>query len=62
MKCTPGTRRNKQSATTLTNPKTKAGIFLEPLKSLSEIRPEAIVPTIPHTELIEIIKLASSVE
>ena len=33
-----------------------------PAKNLSEIIPEKTVPTIPHTELIDIIKLASKVE
>jgi hypothetical protein len=61
-KCTPGTNRNKQRADTFINPNIKAGTLRLPAKNLSEIIPEKTVPTIPHTELIDIIKLASKVE
>ena len=61
-KCTPGTKRNRQSAITFINPNTKAGILRLPENILSEMIPENTVPMIPQIELIDIIKLASSVE
>jgi hypothetical protein len=55
-KWTPGTSRNRHSAATFIKPKISAGAFLRPLKNLSEITPENIVPIIPQTELMEMIK------
>ena len=61
-KCTPGTNRKRQSANTFINPKIKAGTLRRPPNNLSEITPENIVPMIPQTGQIEMIKLASRVE
>ncbi len=49
-------------ASAFIRPNISAGTLRLPLKNLSEIRPENTVPTMPHTELIDMMKLASSVE
>lgn len=61
-KCTPGTNKNRLSARTFINPKIRAGTFRRPPNNLSEITPENMVPTIPQTGQMEIMKLASNVE
>ena len=60
-KCSPGTSKNKHNALTFNKPNINAGQLRLPLKILSEIRPEATVPIIPHTELMDIMNDASSV-
>lgn len=60
-KLVPGTSRNRHRATTFMRPNTNAGTLRLPLKNLSDMSPENTVPTMPHTELIEIMKLASRV-
>ena len=60
-KCTPGTSRNRHKASTFSSPNSRAGRLRLPPKKRSEITPENTVPTMPQAELMEMMKLASSV-